>query len=192
MLDEVMSEPPAGTSERPKRPLIRAQLGPHKSWSFTAGRLFWIALLGLVLFASAWVVWQEERLISLGKGYLTYGGNVGLAVVGVLLGVALAPTQDPPDYSEHAAHAVDELADLIRATNAMVQDLADLADSDEVPDSARYKLVSLQEELRRHRYEHEREIARWEGVAPGTADAIIEKRRTTDSILRKIDEGYEA
>jgi len=136
------------------KPLVRLELGSRYTLALSPRRLVAAAVMALLLVGCAWVIWQGDALEKNSYGWLVLVANAGMPLIGVGLGLILAPTPRPTDFSGIAAIAVDDVAELNRSTNALISSLNTLISSDELTTmpGTKLRLVSIQEELRRHLY----------------------------------------
>ena len=178
-----MAEPKA------RVPLVKLELGARFYAEYSLRRLTFIALLVGAMIWCAWAIRQAVALEENHQGDLVTVANIALPILGVVLGLFLAPTPRPVDYADIAAIGVDEMAELKRATDTLVDDVEALASNEELAaaPTVRYGLVAVQQELRRQAYVHVREIARWSRVAPGSEDEIVKGRETSATILEKLE-----
>lgn len=171
------------------KPLVRLELGSRYTLALSPRRLVAAAVMALLLVGCAWVIWQGDALEKNSYGWLVLVANAGMPLIGVGLGLILAPTPRPTDFSGIAAIAVDDVAELNRSTNALISSLNTLISSDELTTmpGTKLRLVSIQEELRRQLYVLLREISRWSQIAPGAEDEIVKGRQSSAAILRKLE-----
>ncbi len=180
----------ATEGDQPARPtLIEVRLGDSYYWALSRGRTAVVVLLALLFISSAWVVSQAIWLTSIHLDWLIPPANVGLAISGVFLGVAIAPVPRPADFTTLAVVAVDDVAELRRSTGALIDDLSTLMASDELGDKPATVagLLRVEQELRRQSYQLIREISRWATISPGSADEIVKNRLTSEAMLKKLD-----
>lgn len=170
-------------------PLVKLELGARFYAEYSLRRLVFIALLVGSMIWCAWAMREADALVKAQQGDLVMAANIALPLLGVVLGLFLAPTPRPMDYAEIAAIAVDDMAELKRATDTLVDDLEVLATSDEFAAApmVQVRLAAVQQELRRQSFVHVREIGRWSQVAPGSEDEIVKGREASAAILEKLE-----
>ena len=148
-----------------------------------------MAILLVLLVVCAIVLAQSSGVNSPIPHWLPPICTVGLTLDGVALGLVLAPTPKPADYTDIAAIAVDEISEMNRSTNALIDRLNTVIASDELSGAkeAKIHLLLVQDELLRQVRTQMREVGRWGRVAPGSEDEIVKGKQTNAATLKKLE-----
>jgi hypothetical protein len=173
----------------PTKPPAEIQFRSGHYLALTKGRMWSLGILAPLLGVCAWAVSRAGTFDAEGNAWAVPLGNVGLTIFGVLVGLVLAPSPRPTDHADIAAIAVDEMAELTRSTDALVDRVANVAAMDELTNAhmAKVQLALVEQELVRQGDVQIREIARWSRVAPGSEDEIVKGRETTAAILSRLE-----
>lgn len=167
------------------RSVIKVQLGDRFYLAFTPSKIWATATSILALSVSAVALWQANEEWA----WLTPIANALLAISGAVFGICISPTPKPTDYSHVAILAVDDLAELNRASSALQDDLQEAAKAvgGDDPGRAALRLAVIEEELKRQERMTIRQIAFWAQVAPGSDDEIVKGRRSAAATLAKLE-----
>lgn len=170
-------------------PLATLTFGTRYYLALSLVRLFFAFFFLALLVACAILLWKASSPSSHVPSWVIPPCNVGLAVGGVILGLIMAPSPKPVDYSHIAVIAVDEISELNRSTKNLISRLNSIVTSDELAEAstARLQLLLMQQELTGQAQVQIHEVGRWAQVAPGAPDEIVKGRQTTAAILKKLE-----
>jgi hypothetical protein len=145
-------------------------------------RLFWLVLSTVGLLAAIAV-----EAFGRPTGWLKAVTITGTVVLPLVITILLAPKQKTQDHSKLSADAVEELFELRRSHDSMLEDL-DSIDHSNLSFADSKKITKTIQELIREYEQLAYQIGHWGEVSPDVVEHMIEQRSKRQGMLARMEE----